>query len=76
MITIMQREMVLTVEVVRGDQILSIFKSSFLIEMMRGVREREDLKKSSRVLAQITRRNGIAVNKDGKGCGCGRLRAG
>lgn len=56
----------LTMEVVRGDQILSIFKSSFLTEKMRGVREREDPKKSQRVLGW----EWIAVNKDGKGCGC------
>lgn len=41
---------------------------------MRGVREREDLKRSPSVLGQITRRNVIAVNKDGKDYRCGRLR--
>ena len=39
------------------------------------MREREDPKKSTRILGQVTRRDGIVVNKDGKGCGCGRLRA-
>lgn len=54
----------LTMEVVRGDQILSIFKSSFLTEKMRGVRER-----IQRRVKGYWAGNGLLLTKMGKAVG-------